>query len=109
MAANAPILADCGPRVETLGKLGTTGLEALGFLQAGAEPPPAWKDAALQLVNDAEKPDKSILKLAWLSSYRALILAAANMDGLKTTSPQLWKQQVLDGAAKQEPVAKYTW
>jgi hexosaminidase len=109
MRATAPILADCDARIETLVKLGTTGLEALHYLQTASTPPPTWKDAALQLVNDAEKPDKSILKLAWLPSYRQLILAAASVDALKATSPQQWKQQVLEEAARQEPPAKYTW
>jgi hypothetical protein len=109
MRANAPILADCDDRVQTLGQLGAAGLEALTYLQNGTTPPAEWKDATLKLINDAEKPDKSMLKLSWLPSYRALVLAAANVDALKTSSPQQWKQQVFDEAAKQEPGAKYTW
>ncbi len=109
MRAQAPVLADCEDRVQMLSQLGAAGLEALTYLQSGTAPPAAWKDATLKLVNDAEKPDKSMLKLSWLPSYRALVLAAASVDGLKTGSPQQWKQQVLDETAKQEPAAKYTW
>jgi hexosaminidase len=109
MRANAPILADCDDRVQTLGQLGAAGLEALTYLQNGTTPPAEWKDATLKLINDAEKPDKSMLKLSWLPSYRALVLAAANVGALKTSSPQQWKQQVFDETAKQEPEAKYTW
>jgi hypothetical protein len=61
------------------------------------------------MVNDAEKPDKSILKLSWLPSFRALILAAADVDALKTVPPAQWKQQVIQEAAQQEPAPKYTW
>ncbi len=109
LRAEAPVLADCDDRVQLLEKLGATGNEALTYLQNGVAPPPGWKDAALNLVNDAEKPDKSMLKLSWLPSFRVLVLAAANVDALKTTNPQQWKQQVLDDAAKQEPPVKYTW
>jgi hexosaminidase len=109
MEANAPVLADCQRRVDDLEKLGATGLEALTYLQSRTAPPWGWKEAKLALINQAEKPDKSILKFSWLPSYRALILAAAEVDGLKTVAPQQWKQQVMQEAAQQEPPAKYTW
>jgi hypothetical protein len=50
-----------------------------------------------------------VLKLPWLGSYRALILAAANVGKLKSDNPKSWKDQVLHEAASQEPVQKYTW
>lgn len=109
MRAKAPVLADCENRVQLLGRLGTAGLEALTYLQNGSEPPAGWKDATLSLVNDAEKPDKSLVKLSWLPSYRALIIAAGSLETLKTGNTQQWKQQVLAEAAKQEPPPKYTW
>jgi hexosaminidase len=109
IAANAPILADCEPKVRSLQSLGTAGLEALQYLQTHTTPPQEWKTATLALINQAETPDQSILKFPWLGSYRALILAAANVDGLQTTTPQLWKEQVMREAAAQEPKVKYTW
>jgi hexosaminidase len=109
MEGKAPVVADCEGRVRDLGNLGAAGLEALTYLQSQTAPPAGWKENKLALINDAEKPDKSILKLSWLPSYRALILAAADVDGLKTMSPQQWKQQVMQQAAEQEPPAKYTW
>jgi hexosaminidase len=107
--ATAPLLADCQGRVDDLEKLGATGLEALAYLQSRTAPPSGWKETKLALVNEAEKPDKSILKFSWLQSYRVLILAAAEVDGLKTVAPQLWKQQVMQEATRQEPATKYTW
>ncbi len=109
MEDTALVLADCAGRVGELEKLGAAGLEALAYLQSHTAPPPGWKETKLALINQAEKPDKSILKLSWLPSYRALILAASNVDGLKTAAPQQWKQQILQEAAQQEPQAKYTW
>jgi hexosaminidase len=107
--ATAPLLAGCQGRVDDLEKLGATGLEALAYLQSRTAPPSGWKETKLALVNEAEKPDKSILKFSWLQSYRVLILAAAEVDGLKTVAPQLWKQQVMQEATRQEPATKYTW
>ncbi len=109
METTAPVLADCQGRVDDLEKLGAVGLEALGYLQSRAAPPSGWKETKLALINEAEKPDKSILKFSWLPSYRVLILAAAEVDGLRTVAPQPWKQQVMQEAAQQEPAAKYTW
>ncbi len=107
--ADAPVLADCESRVRDLENLGAAGLEALNYLQSRTTPPAEWKEAKLALINAAEKPDKSLLKLSWLPSYRALIVAAADVEGLKAVTPQQWKQQVLQEAARQEPPAKYTW
>ncbi len=109
METNVPILADCEGRVRALENLGAAGLEALNYLQSRTTPPAEWKEANLALIDETEKPDKSLLKLSWLPSYRALILAAADVEGLKTVTPQQWKQQVLEEAARQEPLAKYTW
>jgi hexosaminidase len=109
MESSAPVLAECEGRVSDLKSLGAAGLEALTYLQSRTAPPAGWKETRLALLNQAEKPDKSILKLSWLSSYRALILAAADVDELKTMPPRRWKQQVMQEAAQQEPLARYTW
>jgi hexosaminidase len=105
----APMLANCESRVRDLRNLGATGLEALTYLQSRTAPPSGWKEAQLALIGEAEKPDPSLLKLSWLASYRALILAASDVDGLKTATPQQWKQQVMQEAIRQEPRIKYTW
>jgi len=109
METRAPILAGCKGRVRDLENLGAAGLEALIHLQSRIAPPAGWKEASLALVNEAEKPDESMLKLSWLPSYRSLILAAADVEELKVANPQQWKQQVMQEAAQQEPPAKYTW
>ena len=109
MEAKAPILSDSASRVGTLSALGATGLEAMSYLQTGNAAPAEWRDKAIALVNQAEKPDQSILKLTWMGSYRALMLAAAQADLVKRSDPQQWKQKVLSDAASQEPQEKYTW
>jgi hexosaminidase len=109
VTADAPILADSKAKISDLQKLAAAGLQALQILQSRTPPPPEWKAASIELVNHAEAPDESLLKFSWLPSYRALILAAANIDGLRATTPQSWKDQVMHEAAAQEPPPKYTW
>jgi len=89
--------------------MGSAGLEALNYLRTGTTPPGGWKEAQLALIKEAETPDLSLVKLPWMGSYRALILAATEVGGLKKMDRRAWKEKVLTEAAKQEPVTKYTW
>jgi len=109
MVVAAPVLQDGNGRVMQLEKLGTAGLEALRYLQSGMIPSAEWKAAQLALVQQAETPDASFLKLPWMKSYRALVLAAAGVGELKSSSPAEWKKKVLNDAAGQEPAQKFTW
>jgi hexosaminidase len=109
MAGAAPVLQDGSSRVTQLEKLGAAGLEALSYLQSGKKPSADWQATQLALVQQAETPDMSFLKLPWMRSYRALILAAAGVEELKGSSPSEWKKKILDEVAQQEPAQKYTW
>jgi hexosaminidase len=109
MVGTAPVLQDGTSRVTQLEKLGAAGLETLSYLQSGTIPSEDWKVAQLALVQQAETPDASFLKLPWMRSYRALILAAAGVGELKGSSPREWKKKIIDDAARQEPAQKYTW
>jgi len=109
MAANAPLLQNASSRVLQLQKLGSTGLEALKYLQTGTTPPAEWSQAQITLITQAETPDASMLKLPWLRSYRELVLAAARVGEVKSTGAKEWKQKILDEATRQEPAQKYTW
>jgi hexosaminidase len=109
MVAAAPVLQDGNSRVAQLEKLAAAGLEALSYLQSRKTPSADWKAAQLALVQQAEAPDASFLKLPWMKSYRALILAAAGVGELKVSSPSEWKKKIMDEVARQEPAQKYTW
>ena len=109
MAAAAPVLQDASNRVLQLQKLGSAGLEALKYLQTGTTPPADWTTAQLALIKQAETPDASLLKLPWMGSYRALILATAEVGDLKNTDAKDWKQKIMEEAARQEPAQKFTW
>jgi hexosaminidase len=109
MEASAPLLQDSEARVVLLGTLGARGIEAMNYLQTGTVPTLAWRDEAMAVIAEVEKPDQSLLKLTWMGSYRALIVAAVRVDRLKSGETSQWKQQVMDEAAAQEPRAVYTW
>jgi hypothetical protein len=109
LSGKAPVLLNASGRVLQLQKLGSAGLEALNYLHTGTTPSADWKEAQLALIQQAETPDASLLKLPWLGSYRVLILAAADVGSLQKTDRKEWKQKVLNEAAKQEPAQKYTW
>ena len=109
LSAKAPVLLNASERVLQLEKLGGAGLDALNHLHSGTTPPKEWKETQLALIKEAETPDASLLKLPWLGSYRALILAATEVGALTKTDRKEWKQKILNEAAKQEPAAKYTW
>jgi hypothetical protein len=84
-------------------------LEALNYLRTGTAPAGNWKDTQLELIQEAETPDVSLLRLPWLESYRVLILAASDVGSLRKTDRKEWKQKVLNEAEKLEPARKYTW
>jgi hexosaminidase len=109
LSAKAPVLSSASGRVLELQKMGNAGLEALNFLRTGATPPQNWKDTQLEIIKQAETPDASLLRLPWLSSYRVLILAAADVGSLRKSDRKEWKQKILNEAAKLEPAQKYTW
>jgi len=109
LVAKAPVLESAGGRVTLLQKLGNGGLEALQYLHSLKSAPADWKAAQLELVKQAEKPDASLLKLPWLGSYRALVIAAAEASAAQSSNAGEWKQKVIDEAAKDEPKQKYTW
>jgi len=109
MATAAPLLQNASSRVLQLQKLGSAGLEALNYLHSGATPPAEWKAAQLALIAQSETPDASLLKLPWMGSYRALILATAEVGELKNTDTREWKRKIMEEAARQEPAQKFTW
>ena len=109
LVAKAPVLESVSGRVVLLQKLANGGLEALQYLHSLKSAPADWKAAQLELVKQAEKPDASLLKLPWLGSYRALVIAAAEASAAQSSNAGEWKQKVIDEAAKDEPKQKYTW
>lgn len=72
----APVLREGEARVEELSQMGAAGLEALMYLQSGAQPPAGWKEAKLGLMDEAAKT-KALLRFVVLDPMRQLIVAAS--------------------------------
>ena len=52
----APLLASAAPRAQQLGDLGSTGLQALSYLEKKESAPAGWKQSKLALIESAKKP-----------------------------------------------------
>jgi hexosaminidase len=52
----APLLASAAPRAQQLGDLGSTGLQALSYLEKKESAPAGWKQNKLALIESAKKP-----------------------------------------------------
>ncbi len=99
--ANAPILQEAEPRIQQLSSMGQTGLEAIAYLQSGVAPPAGWKDAKLALLDEAAKPS-ALVRFVWLPYFRRLVIAAAEVDQLKSLPAQQWNDQVKQDAQPPE-------
>ena len=75
LAARSARLSDEQIRASQLGKLGTTGLEALSYLEMHTAAPAGWLDARRELLADAEKPS-GLLRFVFLPDLRKLVEAA---------------------------------
>jgi hexosaminidase len=75
LAARSARLSDEQIRASQLGELGTTGLEALGYLEMHTAAPASWLDARRELLASAEKPS-GLLRFVFLPDLRKLVEAA---------------------------------
>jgi hexosaminidase len=79
LAARSARLSDEQIRASQLGELGTTGLEALGYLEMHTAAPASWLDARRELLADAEKPS-GLLRFVFLPDLRKLVEAAGALS-----------------------------
>ena len=56
LVMTAPLLASAAPRAQQLGDLGSTGLQALSYLEKKESAPAGWKQSKLALIESAKKP-----------------------------------------------------
>jgi hexosaminidase len=76
MAASPP-LRDAEPRAQQLVELGTTGQQALSYLDKHQPAPPAWTQEKLMLIDQAEKP-VGLVRFTMLQPMRDLVKAVQN-------------------------------
>jgi len=76
-----------------LSTLSQLGLEALKYLGAGKSAPAAWQAKAEETLKHAAEP-RAEVEIALLPSVKKLVLAAGQLDKLKTLSPEEWNQSL---------------
>jgi hypothetical protein len=78
-----------------LAALSQTSLEALGFLKSGKQAPESWSEKASKLLERAQTPQAEI-EIAVIPPVRKLVLAAGQLDKLKTMKADEWNQALDD-------------
>jgi hexosaminidase len=76
VAARAPALNEHAELARALSDVGTAGLEAMAYLEAGVAPPAGWSEARLATLDAAAKP-RAALELVVVPAVRSLVLAAS--------------------------------
>ena len=94
----APALQEARLLADNLSSISAAGLEAMSYLSSGSVPTAEWRTAQLAKLNDAAKP-KAALEFAVINSVRQLVIAAAELPQLNSSTPAEWKQRVITIAA----------
>jgi len=89
----SPLGAEARPLSRDLAALGALGLEALDAIQAGRQAPASWADQARQTIEVARKP-RAEVELAIVPGVAKLVLAAAQLDQLKSVPPDQWNRRL---------------
>jgi hexosaminidase len=71
-----PLVGEAVPAAAALQRTAQAGLEALGFLAGGAQPPAGWSDAVLTELRQYEQP-QNLLRVMIVQPVRRLVGAAA--------------------------------
>jgi hexosaminidase len=90
----SPALQEARPLATDLSDIAQVGLEAVTYLSAGEAATPQWRDAQLAKLDQATKP-KAALEFVVISSVRKLVIGAAELAELKSTTPAEWQQRVM--------------
>ena len=93
MIDRSPALQEAKPLVSNLTAIAEAGLEAISYLSTGDAATTGWRDAQLAKLDDAAKP-KAALEFVVIISVRKLVIAAAELPQLRSTTPEEWKKRV---------------
>jgi hexosaminidase len=93
MIDRSPALQEARPLANDLSTIADTGLEAMSHLSAGDAASAEWRDAQLAKLDQVAKP-KAALEFAVITSLRKLVIAAAELPQLNSTTPAEWKKRV---------------
>ncbi len=89
----SPALEEVRPLARDLEELAITGREALAYLESGTTPTVEWRTSRLAKLDEAAKP-KAALEFVVILNLRKLVIAAAELPQLKSTTPAEWKELV---------------
>jgi hexosaminidase len=91
--AASELAAEARPLSRDLAALGTVGLEALDAIQRGAQAGASWADHARAVVQAAGQP-RAEVEIAIAPAVAKLVLAASQLDLLRTMTPQDWNRKL---------------
>ena len=98
MIDHSPALQEARPLANNLSDIAEAGLEAMSHLAAGDAATTEWRDAQLAKLDEAAKP-KAALEFVVIASVRKLVIAAAELPALKSTTPAEWQKRIKTLAA----------
>jgi hexosaminidase len=89
----SPLGQEARPLSRELAALGTVGLEALDVIRSGRQAPADWTARARGVV-EAAAPARAEVELFPVSGVAKLVLAASQLDQLKSMSPADWNRKL---------------
>ena len=105
MIDRSPALQEVRPLANNLSSIAEAGLEALAHLSTGDAPTIEWRNAQLARLDEAAKPSAA-LEFVVITSVRKLVIAAAELPQLNSTTPSEWKKRVTTMATPSAAPAK---
>jgi hexosaminidase len=93
MIDRSPALQEARPLANDMSAIAEAGLEALSYLSTGNAPATEWRNAQLARLDEAAKP-KAALEFVVITSVRRLVIAAAELSQLNSTTPAECKKRV---------------
>jgi hypothetical protein len=105
MIDRSPALQEARPLADDLSVISEAALEAIAHLSTNDPASVEWRDAQLAKLNEAAKP-KAALEFVVIMSLRKLIIAAAELPELRSTTPAEWNKRVTAMAGPSAAPAK---
>jgi hexosaminidase len=93
MIDRSPALQEGRPLANDLSAISAAAQAAMAHLSAGDPAPAEWRDAQLARLDEAAKP-KAALEFVVIKSVRKLVIAAAELPQLRSTTPLEWNKRV---------------
>jgi hexosaminidase len=93
MIDRSAALQEARPLAAALSDVAQAGLEAMSYVTSGSAATPEWRAAQLAKLDEAAKP-RAALELMVIPSVRKLVIAAAELRTLDSTTPAEWNKRI---------------